>query len=136
MTMPCSEKDRIDQMHKVLLVGNGKPSITDQLTELNTNLKLFMKRQEDLIIEYGITNLEFHEFRQSVETRELERDRYESRRRWRIGIQTTVIVAIITVTFAWLGRLSDKEKTLSNKINTVQAATEHSSPADTLINFN
>jgi hypothetical protein len=105
MTTPCTRDQEIAVLYKTLITGNGRPPITDQLTELNTNLKTYMKRQDDLITEFGITSREFYDFREKVVTtdrvREAEKGERQTKNRWIIGLIVVASIGLLGFISAW-----------------------------------
>jgi hypothetical protein len=104
MSDPCTQKENIEKLLKIVTDGNGQPSLTQQVSamsqivlNMNKNITDYAKRQEDLIKEFGITNREFYEFKSHMLTVETERDKSDVRKRWRTGVFVSILIAILTI---------------------------------------
>jgi hypothetical protein len=116
----CPKEKEIDKLYKTVIDGNGHDSLCTQITKMSEKLDVYMKRQEDLIKEYGITNKEFYEFKVQVKTIYEEQQKSEARKRWRTGMFITIACVIFSVIFNWLVKLNSNEKILSNRIDSSQ----------------
>ena len=105
----CTQEYNINKLLKVVTDGNGQPSLVQQIGSLNTKIDLYMVRQEDLIKEWGIFSGEMRAFRAHVETVEMERDKSDNRKRWRIGVVVTICIAILSITTSILVKNFDRK---------------------------
>lgn len=123
MTNPCSRDKEIAQLYKVLIDGNGQPSVVQQLAELNTNMKGYMKRQEDLIKEFGITSREFYQFQATViatdKVRVKEGDERHTKNRWAVGIVVVVIMGLLGLVSTWALSAKKDTKTLKAEVDNI-----------------
>ena len=108
----CPNQKTIDQIEKLVVKGNGEPSLVTHIARMSSKLDDYMERQEALIKEAGITNREFYTFKTTIETAEKERDKQQVKTRWGIGIMTTILVACFTVISA---TLREKQKILEKR---------------------
>jgi hypothetical protein len=120
MAVHCTKEQEIAQLYKTLIGGNGQPSVVQQLTTLNANLATYMKRQEDLITEFGITSREFYDFRTMVITTDKEREKAREsstvKRRWAIGIGVAVATTAVMVLSGWMLSLRKEQKNLQTEV--------------------
>jgi thiaminase len=112
----CKKEKEIDKLYKVVIDGNGNPPLVQIITEMSGKLDIYMQRQEDLIREYGITNMEFHEFRERVKTTHTEQLRSEDRGRWRTGIFVSVLCVILAGFIGWMVKESGNLKQVKSEV--------------------
>ncbi len=97
MSEPCTEKENINKLLKIVTDGNGRPSLVQQITSVSEKIDTYMGRQEDIITQLGIFSKEFYEFRSHVNTVEIERDKSDVRKRWRTGVFISLLIAVMTI---------------------------------------
>ena len=125
MTQPCARDKEIAQLYKVLVDGNGQPSVVQQLTTLNTNMANYMKRQEDLIKEFGLTNREFYEFKAKVISTDGERQKSKAVGRWVIGLVVGILGTLMIVISAWTLENRKENKALSDDVKVMLMNNSH-----------
>ena len=112
----CKKEKEIDKLYKVVIDGNGQPPLVKVITEMSKKLDIYMERQEDLIKEYGITNMEFHEFRAKVITVNNEKIKSDERGRWRTGILVTILCVVLSGIFGWMIKTGGEQKIIKNEV--------------------
>ena len=98
----CPNQKMIDQLQKTVISGNGEPSLVAIINKMSTKLDTYMDRQEDLIKEFNITNKEFYQFKTAAEATIKEQERQQGKRNRNISIMVTVLIALFTVSVAWI----------------------------------
>jgi hypothetical protein len=105
----CPNQKTIDQIEKLVIKGNGEPSLMTAITRMSTKLDSYMQRQEDLIKEYKVFSAEYYDFRDKVNefqttvtATDAEKEKQEVKSRWKVGIMITVLMATMGILSAWI----------------------------------
>jgi hypothetical protein len=89
--------------------------LVQKITDISVKIDIYMQRQEDLIKEFGITNKEFYQFKETVISTDKERQRNASLRRWVIGASIPLIATFIALAVNYGCK---KMELLENRIDT------------------